>query len=269
MRDNSSLIKEFILIIAVFSGVFIIWNFVFLAGLIFGVDIGENKDFFDNFENLIFLTALTVDDGWSVSMFAISESMVFMGLYGAYWYRRMDIDGIYYFVRQPSRKKWILKTSLQLLGITAFWGLLQVGVPYILSSLYTDTDFSFMTFLLFIIMYLSITLFNYFSVYLVNIFSMRYGTVISFIIVYCFYIFCFIGMSFTKDNRYPLAYFAPTEVTLVKWEDDIGSIKAFVDINKSTIISLSVLAVYCMTLIFITWCNVDKWDIGLKSRENV
>ena len=124
------------------------------------------------------------------------------------------------------------------------------------------------TFALFFLVFVSISVFNFFITYGVNLLSMKIGSVFSFIAVYVLLLLSFI-VSSSIEHWYPAAYFLPTEITIVNWTEELKSLGDFWRLNRDTLISLSVLLIYCLAMIAAALLRVDRWDIGLKDRENV
>lgn len=252
----------------IFIPMFILLNLTSFLGWIFDIDIGGSGSFYSTMQELLYGTNMSEEAAWTVCLLGITGSIIFSVLYGTYLYRQIDIQGIFYFVRQPSRKKWLIRSTFHLFLITFLWSFLQVMGAFAVAAVFTKAVIDIQVAGLFAMLLLMIAAFNFFVVYMVNLFSIRYGSVISFIIVYLLLLMSFVIRS-SLEHKYPVAYFLPTEVHFWEWNEEISlNIGGLLALNKNIIISFFVLLLYIFGLVFAAYARVDYWDIGLENREN-
>lgn len=195
-------------------------------------------------------------------IFKLFYILVFCLLYGNFIYKEFTIRSIYLFLRLKNRKLWFCKKYIELIIISAtytFVYLYTLLIIYRISFSIIDIENNFL--IVFIQLWISITIFLVLITLLINIIALKYNSIISFMIVYiCFLIL--IGVAI-KTDTIPLFIKNPYLGIL----NPAGTMIIVAD-NMGYIFKIIYLILLNMITFYFGCKIVLKTDIGLINGEN-
>lgn len=201
------------------------------------------------------------DASLRVALFALAIPTLFNILYGAYIYKDLQQNNLYYFARFKSRARWFCgSVSRLLLGAVwycSFWVLLA----FFLSLANTDTELNAENIRLFLICLLTVISYTVITSLMINLLSFYLGSAVSFVLIYLlviglFYL-CFTSQQITVFGIHAdLSKLNIVMCTILSWSQEI-------DYS-----GLCVSSVYMVLLIFALARIVARTDVGLKDKES-
>ena len=196
-----------------------------------------------------------------VALFALAIPMIFNILYGAYIYKDLQQNSLYYFARFRSRARWFRGSVARLLLSAVWYCFFWVLFAYLLSLADTDTTCTPENVRLFLVCLLTVIAYTVITTLIINSLSFYLGSAISFILVYLlviglFYL-CFTPQQITfLGIQADLSKFNILMITILNWKQEIDFSGLYVS------------AVYSVLLLLALSRITARTDVGLQDKES-